>query len=726
MTDQLRSSRSSAARRAARRRAVIRRRRLTVGLVVVALVLVGLAIADHTGGSPARGHSSRQSSRAANPARDAASRPTPAPVTAVEAGLMPWSLSVPLSRMAAYPATGSGVVIAGGLTPGQSSADGVYLLNTSSGAVGQISQLTHGVHDASGAVVNGSDMVFGGGDPSTVATVQSIAGAADAAAGPSTVSGALPSPRSDSAAAAVGATTYIVGGYDGTNPDPEVLATSDGRTFTPVASLPVPVRYPAVAAHGGYVYVFGGEAIGGAAAGTGPVDVIQRIDPANHKALIVGHMPYPLEAAAAVNLGGTIYVAGGESTSPHAGTAGVGTTQLGGWASASIPPTAGVAPVGDVWAFVPATDTVDRAGQLQVPVSHAGVVVQGGSAWLIGGESGSSMVGTVQWLRPNPAFGIAGTAGAGSPYYGTQLLVADRGNDRLLLMDPAMNVRWTYPNATSPADPLGFYFPDDAFFAKRGSIIISNQEQNETILEIAYPSGNIVWSYGHPKVSGTATGYLYEPDDAYLLRNGQISVADADNCRVLVINSDHTVASQIGTDGQCVHDPPSSMGSPNGDTPLWDGNLLVSEINGSWVSEYTPTGHLAWTVQLPIAYPSDPQQLGASATINADRYLVADYTQPGKVLQFTREGQILATYEATSGPGMLNHPSLAEELPNGIYLINDDYNDRMVAIDPSNGALLWQYGLTGQPGTGPGQLNTPDGFDLLGPGGTTPTHPQTG
>jgi hypothetical protein len=68
---------------------------------------------------------------------------------------------------------------------------------------------------------------------------------------------------------------------------------------------------------------------------------------------------------------------------------------------------------------------------------------------------------------------------------------------------------------------------------------------------------------------------------------------------------------------------PISMGSPNGDTPLPDGNLLVSEINASWVSQYTMTGTLAWTVHLPISYPSDPQQLGP------DRYLIADYASPG-------------------------------------------------------------------------------------------------
>jgi len=42
------------------------------------------------------------------------------------------------------------------------------------------------------------------------------------------------------------------------------------------------------------------------------------------------------------------------------------------------------------------------------------------------------------------------------------------------------------------------------------------------------------------------------------------------------------------------------------------------------------------------------------------------------------------------------------------------------------GVQLWQYGITGKPGPAPGELNTPDGFDLLLPDGSTPTHPVTG
>jgi hypothetical protein len=47
-------------------------------------------------------------------------------------------------------------------------------------------------------------------------------------------------------------------------------------------------------------------------------------------------------------------------------------------------------------------------------------------------------------------------------------------------------------------------------------------------------------------------------------------------------------------------------------------------------------------------------------------------------------------------------------------------------INPATGRIVWQYGRTGHPGTATGLLNTPDGFDLLGPNRTTPTHPATG
>jgi hypothetical protein len=75
---------------------------------------------------------------------------------------------------------------------------------------------------------------------------------------------------------------------------------------------------------------------------------------------------------------------------------------------------------------------------------------------------------------------------------------------------------------------------------------------------------------------------------------------------------------------------------------------------------------------------------------------------------------------------MLDHPSLAERLPNGLISVNDDYRHRVILIDPTTNAIVWQYGQTDQPGTGLDQLNIPDGFDLLLPDHTTPLHSPTG
>ncbi|MGH9303275.1 MAG: PQQ-binding-like beta-propeller repeat protein [Acidimicrobiales bacterium] len=673
------------------RRAVYRRRRITAGLAGAVIVLAALALsgAFSAAGPPGRGggsgsHDGGNGDGASS--RNDTGRASRLPAAA-ESGTLSWQLPNPISREAVLASSkAAGLLIAGGITATGSSSNGVFELDTTNGALRAVTDLPDATHDVAGAGLGQASYLFGGGTTSPTRSVQKVTG------GSAHLVGELPEARADSQALRLGDRIYLIGGYRQGEMDGEVLATTDGHSFSDIARLPVPVRYPAIAASGSTIYVFGGETIAGR-----PVDAVQAIDVSTKKARLVARLPEPLGGAVAANLKGTIYVAGGATT--------------GGEAS------------GTIYAFQPKRGRLLKAGVLRIPVAYAGAAVTAGRLWILGGEprNGRS-VGTVQMVVPNAAFGRAGEAGAGSPYFGDRLLVADRGNNRLLLLSDTGKILWRYPSARRPAPPGGFYFPDDAFFIDHGRAIISNQEENETVVEIAYPSGKLLWQYGHPHHAGSAPGYLNNPDDAYLLRNGQISVADPMNCRVVIIDpSDKKVLHQIGTPGTCEHAPPRYLGSPNGDTPLADGNLLVSEINGSWIDEYTTSGRLVWDVHLPsVAYPSDPQPVGR------DRYIVADYARPGAFVEFNRRGRILYRYSPSSGPGELNQPSLVEMLPSGALMANDDYNDRMVAIDPHTGALVWQYGVDGRPGKAPGLLNTPDGFDVLAPGGTTPTHTATG
>jgi hypothetical protein len=550
----------------------------------------------------------------------------------LEAGIEPWQLAAPLSREALV-AVGNRLRILGGLSSSGRSLSGASWLDPASGTVTASGSLAAVVHDGAGAQIGTSSFVFGGGSPDTSATVQSLA-SAGGAVGTGLVAGHLPQPRSDLATATIGRTVYIVGGYDGTAYQPSVLATTDGTHFTPAATLPVPVRYPAVVALGKTVFSFGGQTGNGAGRVVTATAAIQEIDPATHIARVVGALPQALYGAAAFVIAGHVYLAGGQTGD------GQTLTQL--------------------YEFDERSHRIADAGLLPQAVAFGGYATIGAGkntvGYLVGGEvaqqsgtdqagiSTGSLAGVIS-LRPSSYGGPVGGAAAGAPYQG-HLLIADRGNDRLLVIDAARKLQWQYPSATMPPPPGGFYFPDDAFFFDEGTGIISNQEDNHTIVEIGYPSGKILWQYGHPGQPGTAPDYLNQPDDAYVLKNGEITVADAMNDRILFISPRGTPLGQIGTNGVAVHNPPTSVGYPNGDTPLANGDVLVSEINGSWITEYTPAGRTVWTVHLPtVNYPSDPQQIGSNL------YLLADYDPPGegRILSIRRSGAVVWKYDVPTG-----------------------------------------------------------------------------
>src|SRR5262249_40237090 len=89
------------------------------------------------------------------------------------------------------------------------------------------------------------------------------------------------------------------------------------------------------------------------------------------------------------------------------------------------------------------------------------------------------------------------------------------------------------------------------------------------------------------------------------------------------------------------------------------------------------------------------------------------FTDPGKIVEVTRSGRVTWSFGSLSGPDRLDRPSLALPLPNGLIAANDDWNHRVIVVDPRTKAIVWQYGRTGVAGTARGLLDKPDGLDLL-------------
>jgi hypothetical protein len=288
------------------------------------------------------------------------------------------------------------------------------------------------------------------------------------------------------------------------------------------------------------------------------------------------------------------------------------------------------------------------------------------------------------------------------------VLIADRSNNRLLVVDPRGRIVWRFPRPGHRGLPV----PDDAFFSPDGRKIVATEEDVSAVTVIDLATRRIVYRYGEIGVPGSAPNHLSNPDDAMLLPNGSILLADIKNCRLLLLRPpSHRPAQALGGPAQgCSHDPPRAWGSPNGAFPLHAGGVLVTEINGDWVDAVAPTGRVLWSAHPPgVSYPSDSNE------VRPGLYVTVGWQSPGILETFGRSGRLSWRYRPRVGEPPLNRPSLAEPLPNGDFLVTDDFNDRVIVIDPHTNRVVWQYGHMGVPGRAPGYLSRPDGVDLAPP-----------
>ena len=299
---------------------------------------------------------------------------------------------------------------------------------------------------------------------------------------------------------------------------------------------------------------------------------------------------------------------------------------------------------------------------------------------------------------------------AARPFSG-RLLIADRGNDRLLVVNADKKVLWHFPSRAHPAPPGGFYFPDDAFFIHGGTGIISNEEQNERIVQLSFPSGKLLWSYGHPGVDRLRTGL-----PARARRRLPAEGRDGHGRRRAELPRAADLPAKEGPRGSSATRPPANHEPPT-------------------AARLPQRRHAAAQRQHPRLrgqrllhrrdHPAGQARLDRAA---ADRIPLRPPAArprplPGRRLHPTPAGSTSSTAPARSsgpttrppGQRMLNHPSLAERLPNGLIAVNDDYRDRVVIIDPQTSRIVWQYGITGEPGHRPRPAPHPRRLRPAGP-----------
>ena len=146
----------------------------------------------------------------------------PSRIVAARAG---WSLPTALSRQVVINDGGTAIV-AGGLMRGDVSSNLVFRLDARGRVVTRLASLPAPLHDASGMLVAGRPVLFGGGGDAELSAV--VRYGTDRRW---RVVGHLPGPRSDLSVVAGTRGLLVVGGYDGVGSPRQVLQSQDGRRF---------------------------------------------------------------------------------------------------------------------------------------------------------------------------------------------------------------------------------------------------------------------------------------------------------------------------------------------------------------------------------------------------------------------------------------------------------------------------------------------------------------
>lgn len=290
------------------------------------------------------------------------------------------------------------------------------------------------------------------------------------------------------------------------------------------------------------------------------------------------------------------------------------------------------------------------------------------------------------------------------------ILIADGGGNRVLIIDQSGRSLWLFPRPGDLSSGQTFKAPEAAWFSPDGKQVVVDSEDSDSLYVIDIATHKMVYQYGTPDTAGSGPNMANAPDGVVMTASHSLLVPDAGNCRIITIPAgSHSPSQQLGQTGVCVHHPPQTFSDPAGLFPMSDGDFLLTEGTGNWVTEMSTTGKVKWSIQVPGV-----QAIYETSEIGPDRYLTADHASPGQVLTFTHTGKVLWRY-APTGSQALDNPSMVIGMPNGDVIISDKGDNRLIVVDPRTNKVMWQYGHVKVAGSTPGFLNGPTGVDLYPP-----------
>lgn len=202
-------------------------------------------------------------------------------------------------------------------------------------------------------------------------------------------------------------------------------------------------------------------------------------------------------------------------------------------------------------------------------VNHKGHII-----WQYG-EAGVSGSGPDQLNTPVQSLYLNSFPGHSGPH----VLIADQGNQRVILVDMKKKIEWQYgTTGVSGSGPDQLNNPNSAEVLDNGDVLIADENNNRAIEITA--AGQMVQTF---TAHGTLSGVAF----ASRLPNGDTLITDSNNNRIVEVDGGDNVVWQYVTNAAPGSNPAPL---PTRAVRLREGDTLISDQFNDRVLEVTPSG----------------------------------------------------------------------------------------------------------------------------------------
>lgn len=230
-------------------------------------------------------------------------------------------------------------------------------------------------------------------------------------------------------------------------------------------------------------------------------------------------------------------------------------------------------------------------------------------------------------------------------------------DNRVFFVDRHGKILWQYgmPGVTG-AGPDQLNTPVQALFTSSfmghlGFFVLIADQGNQRIIVVDF-KGDIVWQYGTTGVAGNGPNQLDSPNSGEILKNGNILIADENNNRVIEVKPDGTLVATFTAGG--------SLGAAAFASRLRNGDTLISDAGNNRIVEVDKNDNVVWQYVTNTEADSNPNpQPTRGVRLRNGNTLISDQFN-NRVIEVTPKGKIVFQQGQTnvmgSGFNMLNGP----------------------------------------------------------------------